>query len=214
MLPLQALYKNVFQGIKTAIAISKVILTADFPIIQFTIFPGLKATIGTVVGTFVVGETVTGGTSSTTGVVAAVTSTGITLIDVSGTFTNAETITGGTSGAHAAISAISTPNFNIKAFKSNNEYSLPPDPTLPSSSTNNYEQVMYYGEPGGVNYDSANPFNPNTGSSSAGLSYAPQTFVMGQVGSLGMGAVWAFIELTDYVGGALVVADINLFNHS
>lgn len=60
-----------------------------------------KITIGTVSGTFAYGETVTGGTSSATGQVVAVTATELQLINVTGTFQNPEAITGGTSSATA-----------------------------------------------------------------------------------------------------------------
>ncbi len=208
------LYKNVFDGIKNAAsnptATSQVIMVADFPEIQFTLFPGLYTTIASVVGTFVVGELVTGGSSGATGYVSAVTASRITLTNVTGTFTNAETITGGTSGATATISAISTPNFTIQAFKSNqkaiNGVMNPPDPTLPSSPTNDYEEIMYTGEPGGVNYAVGFPFNPNTGSPAGALSYATQSFKVQT-----NGAIWLFLRVA-ISGGALINADINIFN--
>ena len=55
---------------------------------------------GSDTGTFVVGETVTGGTSSATGVISAVDQTAgtLTLVNVDGTFRVGETLTGGTSG--------------------------------------------------------------------------------------------------------------------
>lgn len=205
------LYKNVFGASKVATGFSSVIMAADFNEIQFTLFPALKATIGTVVGTFVVGELVTGGSSSATGRISSFTSTTIQLTNVTGTFTNAETITGGTSGATAAISALSTPNFTVTAYKSNqksiNGVMNPPDLTLPPSPTNDYEKVMYTGEPGGVNYDAADPFNPNTGSSTGTLSYDVQSFKFQT-----QGAIWVFLQISAYTGGALVDADINLFN--
>jgi hypothetical protein len=54
-------------------------------------------------GTFVVGETVTGGTSSKTGVVQFRTANHIILSASSGSLTSGETITGGTSGATATV---------------------------------------------------------------------------------------------------------------
>lgn len=204
------LYKNVFDGEKIENATSRVIMAADFNELQFTLFPGLYATIGSVVGTFVVGELVTGGTSGATGRITSVTATRITLIAVTGTFTNAETITGGTSGATAAISSITTPNFTIQAYKSNqqpiNGVMNPPNPALPSSPSNDYEEIMYTGEPGGVNYAVGFPFNPNTGSPAGALSYETQSFKI-QTG----GAIWVFLKLVRS-GGSLVNADINLFN--
>lgn len=57
-------------------------------------------------GPFTVGETVTGGTSSATGVVVydAASDTELLVANVSGTFQDAETITGGTSGTTATTS--------------------------------------------------------------------------------------------------------------
>lgn len=66
--------------------------------------------ISGVVGTFVVGETVTGGTSGATGVVYRVFPTGLLLTGITGTFQAAETLTGGTSGATATSGAIVTNN--------------------------------------------------------------------------------------------------------
>lgn len=67
--------------------------------------------IGTVVGTFTLGETITGGTSGITGVVANKGTTGqspLYLSSMSGsTFTALETVTGATSGATAVVSATS-----------------------------------------------------------------------------------------------------------
>ena len=53
------------------------------------------------IGTFQVGETITGGTSSATGVLFSVTSSEMVIHTVSGTFQTAETLTGGTSSATA-----------------------------------------------------------------------------------------------------------------
>lgn len=76
------------------------------PNVYFTIpvEAGTTLTYGTLVGTFVVGEVVTGGTSGATGVI--VTDNGATIMvlaGITGTFAALETITGGTSGATAAI---------------------------------------------------------------------------------------------------------------
>lgn len=60
-----------------------------------------------VTGTFVVGETITGGTSSATGVIAEIVGTTLNLHNTSLiVFSGAETITGGTSGATATVSVI------------------------------------------------------------------------------------------------------------
>lgn len=64
-------------------------------------------TLTTVTGTFTYGETVTGGTSSATGVVVYWNGTDseLQVAGVSGTFANSETITGGTSSATGTTSA-------------------------------------------------------------------------------------------------------------
>lgn len=59
--------------------------------------------IGTIVGTFVVGETVTGGTSSNTAVVNFVGKDFLLIAAPSGALTDGETLTGGTSGATAVL---------------------------------------------------------------------------------------------------------------
>jgi len=69
----------------------------------------LKVTHGTVTGgPFVVGETITGGTSSETAEVKWVGATFLEVVDASGDFTDGETITGGTSSASAAITETET----------------------------------------------------------------------------------------------------------
>lgn len=65
---------------------------------------------GVVVGAYTVGETITGGTSGATAVVAGFKNTVIlNLSDIVGTFVAAETITGGTSTATSTTSAAVTP---------------------------------------------------------------------------------------------------------
>jgi len=71
------------------------------------VLSGKYMPIGTIVGTFTVGETITGGTSAATAVVVAVGNDYLTLSGGSGTFTAAETITGGSSGATAVVTAYS-----------------------------------------------------------------------------------------------------------
>ena len=74
---------------------------------------------GAITGTFTAGETITGGTSGATQVVATSTSTSpvnLTNSTPSSTnvipFTAGETITGGTSGAHAVVNAAPQPTFS------------------------------------------------------------------------------------------------------
>ena len=214
MLPFsqKLIYKNVFAGAKAAVAISSVILAKDFPVVEFVLCPALTGSLTSVVGNFIVGEKVTGGTSATTGIIAAVTSTTITLINVSGTFTNAETITGGTSGATATIGTLSVPNFTIGAFTSDqrdyNGVDNPPDPTKPSTPTNSYSEVSVTNEVNGVNYSVGKEYNPTVSSTT---DYTPYTFRFGTDGQPVTGK-WAFLEILAYTSGALVDADIILTN--
>lgn len=68
-----------------------------------------RLTISGASGAFSYGETVTGGTSSATGIVAYYdsTNTKVYLVSTSGTFQASETITGGTSGETATVTAVS-----------------------------------------------------------------------------------------------------------
>ncbi len=67
---------------------------------------GQKILIGSVSGTFSVGETITGGTSTLTAYVHTISSSYLLVIPVTGgtTWTSGETITGGTSAATAVVS--------------------------------------------------------------------------------------------------------------
>lgn len=204
-------YKDVFGGVKAATAVSAIKLGQDFPVVEFTLFPAFTGALSAVVGTFVVGETVTGGTSAATGVIAAFTSTTITLIKVVGTFQNAETITGGTSAAHATLGSVSVPNFTIGAFTSENIVNgknTIPDPTLPPSSSNDYSQVVYSNESNGVNYSVGFEYNPTV---SGVTDYTPYVFRLGTDGQPVTGK-FVFLEILAFTGGALVDADINLSN--
>jgi len=201
------LYKNVFDAPLTESATSRIILAADFKNLQFSILPGAIVTLESISGTFKVGELVTGGTSGSTGYVAVVNETSLILTAVSADFDVAETITGDDSGATADVTAFEVPDFSVKAFKSNQNSQdgvmNPPDPALPNSITNEYEQIMYTGEPGGINYDTLNPFNPTD---SGTTDYSRQTFQFQT-----NGAVWVFLE-TVITSGALVISNIDLFN--
>lgn len=84
-------------------------------------------THGSVTGTFTAGETVTGGTSSATGVMLLDSSGTMTLGNVVGTFQSAETLTGGSSSATASSTSTLTSAYTMnKAFTqgSNNPYSI------------------------------------------------------------------------------------------
>lgn len=63
----------------------------------------------TAVGAFVVGETVTGGTSGATGVIVGTGTLSLTVSSLgTGSFTVGETLTGGTSGANTTLTAVTT----------------------------------------------------------------------------------------------------------
>lgn len=67
----------------------------------------LTLTLNSVVGTFTLGETVTGGTSGATGLVVGFTSLTVVLLSLgTGDFAASESITGGTSGTTATITAV------------------------------------------------------------------------------------------------------------
>jgi len=64
---------------------------------------GLKVTFDNLSGTFVAGETITGGTSTSTAIVQTVSALSLVVTRVTGDFSNNEQITGGTSGATADV---------------------------------------------------------------------------------------------------------------
>lgn len=64
-----------------------------------------KITYGTLVGTFDIGETVTGGTSGAVGKIVSDAASVLSVKEVTGTFSAAETITGSDSGATAVVSS-------------------------------------------------------------------------------------------------------------
>lgn len=70
-----------------------------------TFYAPVVLTAGAITGTFVEGETVTGGTSGATGVLKEIAGTKFRLVNLSGTFASSELITGGTSGATTTYSA-------------------------------------------------------------------------------------------------------------
>ncbi len=65
--------------------------------------------LSSIVGTFEVGETVTGGTSGATAIVLEVNVTDLKVGEISGTFQAAESISGGTSSATATVDTITLP---------------------------------------------------------------------------------------------------------
>lgn len=78
---------------------------------------GQRISIGTVVGTFSEGETITGGTSANTAAVVKVSSDELFVSFLTGTttWTDTETITGGTSGATAVVSGTGTDEDTVGA---------------------------------------------------------------------------------------------------
>lgn len=64
-------------------------------------------------GTFQIGETITGGTSSATATVLSAGVQGIYLVEITGTFQESETITGGTSAATATTSSVAFANITL-----------------------------------------------------------------------------------------------------
>jgi hypothetical protein len=96
-------------------------------LVSFDTKGGATITLSGITGTFLAAETVTGGTSSATGVVATYSASTKTLVlnAISGTFQVAETLTGGTSAARATSVTIvlgpgivTTPTINnVKLYK-------------------------------------------------------------------------------------------------
>lgn len=203
------LYKNVFTAPVTAPANSKVIFCPDFNQLEFTLQAGVVSDINTVSGAFVIGEEVTGGNSGATGQVVSITDSTIVIGNVTGTFTDGETITGGTSGATAVLDTPTAPDFLVNLFVSNQDINNPPDPSMPSSPTNQYSQIAYSDGEGGVNYDSAHQYNPSADTAGA---YGQKVFRAGIDGQWS-GAVWIFLTLSSVSGGALEQSDIDLFNN-
>lgn len=85
------------QGILSEEARTNLLLMSDSFDTEYTV------ALSGITGTFVVGETVTGGTSAATATVTYVGSDFIGVKDRSGAFTGGETITGGTSGATGTV---------------------------------------------------------------------------------------------------------------
>jgi hypothetical protein len=81
-----------------------------------TMHPGTKLEHGAVTGTgFVIGETVTGGTSARTGVVAYIGSGFLYVVgEVGASAWDTETITGGTSASNADVSATDTSECKVE----------------------------------------------------------------------------------------------------
>jgi len=78
------------------------------PVSAYTIVDTVTLSLTSISGTFVLNETITGGTSAATGKVIKVSTGNIVIKTVSGTLTSTENITGGTSSATATITAKTT----------------------------------------------------------------------------------------------------------
>lgn len=74
---------------------------------EYKTYTGYTIPYTGLVGTFEVGETITGGTSGATGIMTGDDATQLGISDLTGTFTPGETITGGTSAATATLTSIS-----------------------------------------------------------------------------------------------------------
>lgn len=82
--------------------------------------------VGTITGTYTIGETITGGTSSATGRVlkqASGSDGSIGFISLSGTFQSGETVTGGSSGATSTSSGAPAAGGYAFQFEDNNDFS-------------------------------------------------------------------------------------------
>lgn len=192
-----------YPGFKNIVAPASTnpVLSADFKTVDFTVNGGEILTYDTLVGNFIVGESITG-SGPGTGIVAYDNQTDTLYIEsVTGGFSNGDTITGDESGATADLTAdASSPNFTIEAFISNQE--LPPDSTLPASSSNQYSEVSYMDLANGNSYDTqAALYNPS--GNTEDKTFEAQLD----------GARWFFVRLVDYTSGALVLLEISLFSN-
>lgn len=95
-------YANIAIGSTVVLNTGDTEITLEFELATFDIG------IGSISGTYTVGETVTGGTSSATGVYISNTSSKMVLQTISGTFQSGETLTGGTSSATSTSSSVLT----------------------------------------------------------------------------------------------------------
>ena len=87
---------------------AKTIVDSQIPTDIKTFYCPVELTVASIVGTFVEGEVITGGTSGATGDLKEIASALYRITNLTGTFVNAETITGGTSGATATVSSNKT----------------------------------------------------------------------------------------------------------
>lgn len=160
-------------------------------------------------GTFVVGETVTGGTSAATGTVLAVSSEGDYMIItvLSGTFTVAgETITGGTSAATATtgLSATTVIGHEFKA----------PQATLPTFTVEIGYQDMAYRFTG-VRFPSINSLTATDNIMTAEMAmFARAEYKFGRIGTATTSGSGTKVLLTDQTQGLVVGDSIKVFRPS
>lgn len=201
------LYKNVFPENTDSAISSQVIFVADFDQIKFNLGSALLSDFNSpITGTFEVGEEVIGASSGASGTILFITDDEIAIFNISGIFDDGEIITGSESGATVELDSPTPPNFTIQAFVSYQDINNPPDPTLAPSPTNEYSQVMYQDEAGGVNYAAGFEYSPTIGGVT---TYGPQSFKL-----LPKGAIWFFLKIGDYNGGLLTNCNIDLFNQN
>ena len=100
---------NLVAGVDTPLRIrANTIVESQLPIDVDTFYLSGNLAVTSVVGTFVDGETLTGGTSGATAVIKVInTTSNFGIVNYIGNFTGTETITGGTSGATASFSTLS-----------------------------------------------------------------------------------------------------------
>jgi len=96
-------------GVDTALRVrANTVIDSQLPVDIKTFYVSGRLIVTSVTGTFVEGETLTGGTSGATAVIKEIyLATEFGLVNYIGNFTGTETITGGTSGATASFSSLS-----------------------------------------------------------------------------------------------------------
>lgn len=96
----------------------------------------------------------------------------------------------------------STSNYTITAIISNQEN--PPDPSLAVSATNLYSTVAYQDLDTQTIYKTAALYNPSVPGATLAKTFQVET----------PAARWFFLEVTGYVAGTLLEADVDLFTEN
>ena len=176
------------------------IMGADFSLAEFEVAVIGTLTLSGITGTFVVGETITDGTSGATATVVSVSAHSLTINTIAvGAFGATHTITGGTSGATATIASLDLPTYAFSVQASNQV--MPPNLSLPSSPTNKYEGVGYTDTSSGAFYNVGNEYSPGGNTQTKKFSIAFK-------------ARWYFITLLNVVGGTSTpIVDVTLSNN-